>query len=157
MSERPEEFKPLGKVGRTGTGHIYDYSLVPGAAPGSQELELRIATAAHVVVDDAEVRGTTVELFYDDASRAGVVTARGCRMLEVQPSVSQGDSATFTARVTNPRKIRAVTSRLKATPYGGDPGTDVTFMVSHPHGLENMLALVQQQKLGRNVPCPKRL
>ena len=75
---------------------------------------MEVATAAHVVIDDAEVRGTLVEIFYDDASRAGVVAARGHRMMEVRPSAAEGDRAVFTARVTDPRDMQVVTSRLKA-------------------------------------------
>ena len=55
---------------------------------------------------------------------------------------SQGQFKAYcTARMTDRRDIWFMTSQIDATPFGDNPGTDVTFiMVSHPHGVEKQIS-----------------
>ena len=135
----------MKNVPRNGTGFIYRFShrprqtsdlVSPLTSPVTSdgELELRVSTAAHVVFDETEVKQTRLELFFDDdKDRSTVVRAEGVRLVGVD---TETDDVTFIARLTRPEDTAHVISQIsETTPTIPRSTPNVTFAVSHPHGV----------------------
>ncbi|GFR92192.1 hypothetical protein ElyMa_006194400 [Elysia marginata] len=105
----------------------------------------RIHTAKHVVFDDAEARQTTVEFFYDDhCDVRRVIRARGVR---VARSDQEGDYCVMDC-VTHDRNlgpaldaVRRRWTELWPQVKGVLYGTDVSMVVSHPHGCSKQFSI----------------
>ena len=134
---------------RNGTGFINRHRLTSRASATSSststsvkatesdlDLYLQIKTAAHVVYDEAEVKSTLVELFFDDdKDRSGVIFAKGVKLLSIS---KQNDRCQFTAHLVRPEKAEHVAEKLRRS-WPNDQfehsERNVTFTISHPHGV----------------------
>ena len=117
-----------------GTGYIVNHHWTTDSDSSlTRNLELDIATARHVLCTEEEVKDTRVELFFDDdTDTSGVVCASGVSLTYVN---EDHDESEFTARLDNPLDAARVMDKLSSIQGIVYPKSNVTFAVSHLHGM----------------------
>lgn len=105
-----------------------------------------IETSRHLVRDNAEAENTTVEFFYDQPNRRGVIVAKGvsvCHSCDLGDSKSILVCRTSDATLVNMVKdsTEEMESLAKNLPQNIKEGMmRRIFMFSHPHGTEKVFS-----------------
>ncbi|XP_005095678.1 uncharacterized protein LOC101858853 [Aplysia californica] len=131
--DRPDEFGWTTlkgkKTPRCGSGEVY---MRYQQDSKSDQIEIIVTTAVHVVYDEEEIKETTVELFYDrDSDRSSVIRARGDRQ---RMRMEERDKMVFYAQLSR-RHFPDLKERIRPFNVDLGPISNLAICVSHPHGV----------------------